>query len=89
MTVSYAIRVDEDIRDEASAVARSYGLDLASATRAFWAQMARTGNIPLTFTSDQPNEASLQAIREAEEMKRTGSGVAYDSGRALVEAALA
>lgn len=47
MSVSYAVRVDERIRDEAAEVARSYGLDLATATRAFWTQMARTKCLPL------------------------------------------
>lgn len=49
MSVSYAVRVDERIRDEAAEVARSYGLDLATATRAFWTQMARTKAIPHYF----------------------------------------
>lgn len=74
MSVSYAIRVDENIRDEAAAVARSYGLDLATATRAFWTQIARTKSIPLSFTNEEPNEASLEAIREAEEIFAHGGG---------------
>lgn len=78
MTVSYAVRVDETVRDEAAAVAKSFGLDLASATRAFWTQMARTKSIPLTFTSEEPNEESLEAIREAREIAKNG-GPSYAS----------
>ena len=43
---SYAIRVDENLKAGASEVARSFGLDLASVTRAFWTYMVRTGSIP-------------------------------------------
>ena len=68
MTVSYAVRVNESTRDRAAEVARSYGLDLASVTRAFWTQMARTGSIPLSLDYAEPNEASLEAIRETEEI---------------------
>lgn len=86
MTVSYAVRVDEDIRDRASEVARCYGLDLASATRAFWTQMARTGAIPLSFDYEEPNEASLEAIRETEEIFANGQGESYDSADELFQA---
>lgn len=86
MTVSYAVRVDEDIRDRASEVARHYGLDLASATRAFWTQMARTGTIPLSFDYEEPNEASLEAIRETEEIFATGRGESYGSADELFQA---
>ena len=61
---SYAIRVDEDLKEGAANVARSFGLDLASVTRAFWTYMVRTGSIPITFDGEQPNEESLEAIRE-------------------------
>lgn len=86
MTVSYAVRVDEGTRDRAAEVARSYGLDLASETRAFWTQMARTGSIPLSFNYEEPNEASLEAIREAEEIFDNGGGRRFESIDELVEA---
>ena len=47
MSTTYAIRVDENIKNEAAEVAKFYGLDLASVTRALWAQIARTRRIPL------------------------------------------
>lgn len=72
MTVSYAVRVDEDVRDAAAEVAKSYGLDLASATRAFWTQMARTGSIPLSFTYEEPNEESLASVRDADALIKKG-----------------
>lgn len=86
MTVSYAVRVDEATRDRAAEVARSYGLDLASATRAFWTQMARTGSIPLSFNYEEPNEASLEAIHETEEIFANGGGRRFGSVDELVEA---
>lgn len=85
MSVSYAVRVDERIRDEASEVARSYGLDLATATRAFWTQMARTKAIPLTFAREEPNDASLEAIRETEEIFSQGGGRRFRSADELFD----
>lgn len=86
MTVSYAVRVDEGIRDRASEVARGYGLDLASVTRAYWTQIARTGSIPLSLDYEEPNEASLEAIRETEEIFASGGGESYSSADELFDA---
>ncbi|KAA8819804.1 type II toxin-antitoxin system antitoxin, RelB/DinJ family [Bifidobacterium rousetti] len=71
-TESKAIRADKRIIAQASEVAEEYGLTLASATRAFWTQMARTRSIPLTFESEKPNEESREAIRETEEIIKNG-----------------
>ena len=46
--------------------------------------MARTGSIPLTFQSEQPNEESRQAIRETEEIIQNG-GPSFDSLEAMHE----
>lgn len=85
MTVTYAVRVDEKVKEEASAVAKSYGLDLATATRAFWTQMARTRSIPLTFTNEEPNDQSLEAIRETEQIFASGTAPQFESADDLFE----
>ncbi|PST47525.1 type II toxin-antitoxin system antitoxin, RelB/DinJ family [Bifidobacterium callitrichos] len=71
-TESKAIRASKQVIAQASEVAEEYGLTLASATRAFWTQMARTRSIPLTFESEKPNEESREAIRETEEIIKNG-----------------
>ncbi|MBM6815945.1 type II toxin-antitoxin system RelB/DinJ family antitoxin [Olsenella uli] len=86
---SYAIRVDEDLKAGASEVAKSFGLDLASVTRAFWTYMVRTGSIPITFDGEQPNEESLEAIRETEEIfaaHARGEIKGYDSAAEMFAA---
>ena len=88
MSTTYAIRVDEIIKNDAAEVAEFYGLDLASATRAFWSQMARTKSIPLNFSSEEPNEESLEAIRQTQEMIANGTGTRYKTARELLDAAL-
>ncbi len=86
MSTTYAIRVDEDIKNEAAEVAKYYGLDLASVTRALWAQIARTRRIPLEFSDEEPNEESLEAIRETQEMIANGTGKSYKTAEELFEA---
>ena len=84
------IRCDESDKKAAARVAEYYGFDLSSVTRAFWKQMARTGRIPLDLGNDEPNEESLIAIREAEDILACGgTGESFASGRALLDAAKA
>ena len=87
-SVTYPIRVDDALKGEAARVADYYGFDLASVTRAFWKQMVRTGSIPLTLRSEEPNEESLEAIRETDEIiaaHKPGEG--FLSARELLDAA--
>lgn len=86
---SVTIRVDSDVKEGASRIAERFGFDLSSVTRAFYEQMIRENRIPLNLSDPEPNAESLEAIRETEEMIRSGSGKSYATGHELIEAALA
>lgn len=84
------IRCSEADKRAVAKVAEFYGFDLSSVTRAFWKQMGRTGRIPLDLGNDEPNEASIASILEADEiLANGGTGVSFDSGRVLLDAARA
>lgn len=82
------IRLDSDLKREASEVADYYGLDLSSVTRAFYKQMANTHSIPLTFKAEEPNAESLAAMAEGDAYLASGRDGRYSSGHDLLEAAL-
>ena len=83
------IRCSEEDKRAAAAVAEYYGFDLSSITRAFWKQIGRTHRIPLELGNEQPNEESLKSIFEADEILAAGgTGESFDSGRALLDAAM-
>ena len=82
------IRVDEDVKREAAEVARYYGLDLSSVTRAFYKQMANTHRIPLTFAPEEPNAESAAAIAESNRFLASGAPSRFSSGAELIEAAM-
>ena len=88
-TGSLTIRVDNNLKDEAARIVEHYGLDLSSAVRAFFTQIVNTNAIPLSFDYEQPNAESLTAIRETDEMIRSGAGETYTTGRDLIRAAMA
>ena len=82
------IRLDSELKDGAASVVESYGLDLSSVVRAFFTEMVNTNSIPLSFDYKRPNEESLRAIRETQEMIASGSGESYATGRDLIDTAL-
>lgn len=89
-TATMTIRCDEADKRAAAMVADYYGFDLSSVTRAFWKQIGRTGRIPLDLGNEAPNAESLASIFEADEILAAGgTGVSFDSGRALLDAARA
>ncbi len=88
-TSTLAIRLDSNLKDEASRIIEQYGLDISMVMCAFLMQIVNTNAIPLSFDYEQPNEESLIAVRETKEMIANGSGESYDNGRDLIQAALA
>lgn len=83
------IRIDDDLKREASEVADRYGLDLSSVTRAFCKQMVNTRRILLTFAPEEPNAESLEAIREGDAFLASGKEGRFAGGADLVAAAMA
>ena len=67
------VRVDDETKLKASNIAEDFGFDLSSVTRAFYRQMVRERRIPLNLSYEPtPNEQTLAAIHEAEEIAQTG-----------------
>ena len=67
-----SIRVDEADKRAAAEVAEHYGFDLSSVTRAFWKQMVRERRIPLNLGNYEPNDESLESIKEAKDIFASG-----------------
>ncbi len=87
-STTLTIRIDEDLKREASDVASYYGLDLSSVTRAFYKQMVNTRRIPLTFAPEEPNAESIEAIREGNAFLASGEKGRFSNGADLIAAAM-
>ncbi|WP_251213426.1 type II toxin-antitoxin system RelB/DinJ family antitoxin [Adlercreutzia murintestinalis] len=75
---SLTIRLDSELKEEAARVMEHYGLDLSSAIRMFLTQTVSTYSIPLSLdyasvSHGQPNEETLAAMREADEIIARGA----------------
>lgn len=79
MSVSYNIRLDEDLKNEAFEVFKRYGISPAQAIKMFLKLTAETKTIPISL-SYQANAITLEAVRELKE----GKGKVYESLEALL-----
>lgn len=62
------VRVDDEIREEASSVLGSLGLSVSDAVRVFLHRVVATQSFPLELKV--PNEATLAALAEAREIRK-------------------
>ena len=62
---SVTVRVDEDTKRKASAIAEDLGLDLSSVTRAFYRQIVRERRIPLDLSCSPLPAETVEALNEA------------------------
>ncbi len=83
-TSSVTVRVDENTKKAAAAIAEDFGLDLSSVTRAFYRQIVREQRIPLSLEYPKPNQESLESLKETETLVKSGHP-GYDSLDAMIK----
>ena len=64
--VSFSIRVNPKVRDEANALFESPGLDFATATRIFYQAAIDCGGFPFEVKKKLLNEETIKTLRDAE-----------------------
>ncbi len=68
------IRIDEELKNKAQAVAKSMGLDLASAVRIFIAQMVRENALPFRPSGDPfYSEENMAFLRKSLKQLKAGN----------------
>ena len=66
--VSTNVTIDSDIKRQAQALFAEFGMDLSTAINIFLRQSLRQRSIPFEITTNVPNEDTLAAIRESEQI---------------------
>lgn len=64
------IRIDPEIKKKAEKVFADLGLTPTAAVTLFYIQVIRTNSIPFALITETPNETTLKAIEEVEEMEK-------------------
>ena len=91
MTVATTVRMDEDLKAQATSILDSIGLGLNSYINLAIRQLVNQRRVPfeLVAPADAPNEESRRAIEETQEMLAAGLGEGYLTARELLDAARA
>lgn len=84
--VSANISIDAETKAKAQVMLAELGMDLSTAVNIFLRQMLYEGGIPFAITREVPNEITLEAMKEAQEMLRFPEKYKkYDSVDSMME----
>lgn len=64
------VRIDSKLKKQAEEVFASLGISASSAINMFYRQVVRTSSIPFELKAEIPNETTLKALKEAEEIEK-------------------
>ncbi|MDO4824864.1 MAG: type II toxin-antitoxin system RelB/DinJ family antitoxin, partial [Bacillota bacterium] len=85
-TAPTQIRIDSDIKKQASDLFSNLGLDMSSAVNLFLHQCVLRGGIPFSIELPRYNQATLDAMEEARRISRDPSVKGYTSMEELKKA---
>lgn len=72
-TTSITMRMDSDLKGELQELMSALGLDMTTFFTMAAKQAVRQQRIPFEIARDIPNDETLEAIREVQEMKKDSS----------------
>lgn len=67
---SNSICVDADLKSQAETLFLDLGMNLTTAVNLFLSQAIRDNGLPISISENIPNEETILAIKEVEEMKK-------------------
>ena len=85
-TAPTQIRIDSDVKKQASDLFSNLGLDMSSAVNLFLHQCVLRGGIPFSIELPRYNQATLDAMEEARRISRDPSVKGYTSMEELKKA---
>ncbi len=69
-TTNITIRMNEELKKQAKELFSDLGLNMTTAFTVFAKQAVREQKIPFMLSKKTPNQETLEAIREVEQMKK-------------------
>ena len=84
-TSNMNIRMDKEVKEQAQRIFAQLGMDMTTAVNVFLRQTIRHNGFPFELRLDTPNEETLAAIREVQELKKDPNKKTYGSFAELLE----
>ena len=84
-SVNVTFRMDSQVKAQADELYASLGMDMSTAVNMFVRQCLRERQLPFQPSLNVPNQETIRAIEESDEMIRTGNFKSYTLEEALPE----
>lgn len=68
MTTLINVNVDKQIKEEATSILKSLGLNMSTAINMFLTQVVKRDGIPFEVTNPKPSKELLEALQKGEEI---------------------
>lgn len=78
-TTNVTIRMDEELKRQAEELFADLGMNMTTAIVTFAKQAVREQRIPFSISRNVPNEDTVQAIQEIQQLKREPNKKMYSS----------
>lgn len=79
MTVPTQVRIDADVKRQASKIFAQLGIDMSTAMNIFLRQCVMKGGLPFNVEIPQFNSKTMEAIEEAEQIMKDPNAKKYNS----------
>ena len=79
MTVPTQVRIDADVKRQASRIFATLGIDMSTAMNIFLRQCVMKGGLPFNVEIPQFNKKTLEAIEDAKKISKDSNAKRYQS----------
>lgn len=79
MTVPTQVRIDADVKRQASKIFAALGIDMSTAMNIFLRQCVMKGGLPFNVEIPQFNKETLEAIEDAKKISKDSNAKRYHS----------
>ena len=79
MTVPTQVRIDADVKKQASKIFAQLGIDMSTAMNIFLRQCVMKGGLPFNVEIPQFNSKTIKAIEEADQIMKDPNAKKYNS----------
>lgn len=88
--VSTTIRTDLEAKQQVQQIFSNLGMDMSTAVNIFFRQVIRSNGLPFEVVLDAPNDETIEAIKEVQQMKKNPTlGKTYTDVDDMMEELLA
>ncbi|MDO4897989.1 MAG: type II toxin-antitoxin system RelB/DinJ family antitoxin [Rothia sp. (in: high G+C Gram-positive bacteria)] len=84
-TTSISIRVDSEVKEQAEHLFADLGMNMSTAFNIFVRQALREGGLPFQVSTKKPNEETIAAMLEAQQIARDPHAKKFSSVNELLE----